>query len=83
MARGLSREQSKEKNLKKTKAGASKGNTEGLTPQQRAERCVPGPSCSYRPPRRPKRTSSLFARSVPSASIRLTRVSPNPTRLIQ
>lgn len=39
MARGLSREQSKEKNLKK-QAGGNKGNTEGLTPQARAERCV-------------------------------------------
>ena len=38
MARGLSREQSKEKNLKKQ--GGNKGNTEGLTPQARAERCV-------------------------------------------
>ena len=38
MARGLSREQSKEKNLKK-QAGGNKGNTEGLTPQARAERC--------------------------------------------
>jgi len=37
MARGLSREQSKEKNLKKQ--GGNKGNTEGLTPQARAERC--------------------------------------------
>lgn len=39
MARGLSREQSKAKNDKKN-AGGNKGNTEGLTPQQRAERCV-------------------------------------------
>lgn len=39
MARGLSREQSKEKNLKKH-TGGNKGNTEGLTPQARAERCV-------------------------------------------
>jgi hypothetical protein len=31
MARGLSREQSKEKNLKKQ--GGNKGNTEGLTPR--------------------------------------------------
>jgi hypothetical protein len=37
MARGLSREQSKEKNLKKQQ-GKNAGNTEGLTPAQRAER---------------------------------------------
>lgn len=37
MARGLSREQSKEKNLKKQQ-GKNMGNTEGLTPAQRAER---------------------------------------------
>jgi hypothetical protein len=37
MARGLSREQSKEKNLKKQQ-NAPKGNTENLTPAQRAER---------------------------------------------
>ena len=37
MARGLSRAQSKEKNLKKQQ-NAAKGNTENLTPAQRAER---------------------------------------------
>jgi hypothetical protein len=37
MARGLSREQSKEKNFKKQQ-GKNTGNTEGLTPTQRAER---------------------------------------------
>ena len=36
MARGLSREQSKEKNAKK--AAGPKGNTENLSPAQRAER---------------------------------------------
>ena len=36
MARGLSREQSKEKNAKK--AAGPKGNTENLTPAQRAAR---------------------------------------------
>ena len=71
----------KEKNLKKAKAGAIKGNTEGLTPQARAERCVPGPSRSYLPPRRPKRTPSLSDRRVPPN--RLTRPSPTPARLIQ
>ena len=42
MARGLSREQSKEKNMKK-QAGQNKGNQEGLTPAQRAERYVWNP----------------------------------------
>jgi hypothetical protein len=38
MARGLSREQSQAKNAKK--AGGNQGNTEGMTPQARAERYV-------------------------------------------
>uniref|UniRef100_A0A7S4B6A6 Small EDRK-rich factor-like N-terminal domain-containing protein n=1 Tax=Chrysotila carterae TaxID=13221 RepID=A0A7S4B6A6_CHRCT len=37
MARGLSREQSQQKNIKKTQAG-NKGNQEGLSATQRAER---------------------------------------------
>jgi hypothetical protein len=39
MARGLAREQSKAKNLKKAGANAKKGDDSGLTPQQRNERC--------------------------------------------
>jgi len=38
MARGLSRDLAREKNAKKSSAGAAKGNKETLTPQQRAER---------------------------------------------
>ena len=54
MARGLSREQSKEKNLKKQQ-GKNAGNTEGLTPAQRAERYASdSPIRDYpAPPRRP------------------------------
>lgn len=68
MARGLSREQSKEKNLKKTKAGASKGNTEGLTPQARAERCVPRPVAIV-PPAASSETNTLHLR--PPRSLRI------------
>jgi hypothetical protein len=39
MARGLAREQSKAKNLKKS-AGGKKQDDSGLTPQQRNERCA-------------------------------------------
>jgi hypothetical protein len=42
MARGLAREQSKAKNLKKA-GGGKKEDTSGLTPQQRNERCDPTP----------------------------------------
>ena len=78
MARGLSREQSKEKNLKKQ--GGNKGNTEGLTPQARAERCGTRFLVSFSRSLTRAHASRRFApseRATPSAS-RVTRPRVDP-----
>ena len=79
MARGLSREQSKEKHLKKQQGG-NKGNTEGLTPQARAERCGTRFLVSFSRSLTRAHASRRFApseRATPSAS-RVTRPRVDP-----
>ena len=79
MARGLSREQSKEKNLKKQQGG-TKGHTEGLTPQARAERCGTRFLVSFSRSLTRAHASRRFApseRATPSAS-RVTRPRVDP-----